>query len=161
MKEPQERYYIAYGSNLHKEQMSRRCPDARVVGTGWLRDWRLLFCGEPEGPAYLTIQPEEGCWTPVAVWAVSPQDEEALDWYEGYPTLYDKTDLELEVREAATGERKDYPVFVYIMTEELGPGLPTKEYLQTCAQGYEDFGFPTAILREALDESRRRRSMPR
>ena len=38
MKEPQERYYIAYGSNLHKEQMSRRCPDARVVGTGWLRD---------------------------------------------------------------------------------------------------------------------------
>ena len=69
--------------------------------------------------------------------------------------------MELEVREAATGERKDYPVFVYIMTEELGPGLPTKEYLQTCAQGYEDFGFSTAILREALDESRRRRSMPR
>ena len=130
MKEPQERYYIAYGSNLHQEQMSRRCPEARAVGTGWLRDWRLLFCGEPEGPAYLTIQPEEGCWTPVAVWAVSPQDEEALDWYEGYPTLYDKTDLELEVRETATGERKDYPVFVYIRAWSGGagfrPGLPAK-----------------------------------
>ena len=39
------KYYAAYGSNLSVEQMEVRTPDAVIVGTGILNDWRL---GIPE-----------------------------------------------------------------------------------------------------------------
>lgn len=35
--------YIAYGSNLNLEQMARRCPTAKVIGAGEIRDHELLF----------------------------------------------------------------------------------------------------------------------
>lgn len=33
--------YIAYGSNLNLEQMARRCPTAKVIGAGEIRDHEL------------------------------------------------------------------------------------------------------------------------
>ena len=78
----QKRYYIAYGSNLNIRQMRWRCPDARIIGTAELEDWRLLFRGSKTG-SYLTIEEAQGHRVPVAVWEVSPEDEEALDRY-GY-----------------------------------------------------------------------------
>ena len=38
--------YIAYGSNLNLEQMARRCPTAKVIGAGEIRDHELLFRGQ-------------------------------------------------------------------------------------------------------------------
>ena len=40
-----KRYYIAYGSNLNIDQMSYRCPGAKVVGTSEIPDFQLLFKG--------------------------------------------------------------------------------------------------------------------
>ena len=37
--------YIAYGSNLNLGQMARRCPTARVIGKGEIKDHELLFRG--------------------------------------------------------------------------------------------------------------------
>lgn len=37
--------YVAYGSNLNKEQMSHRCPDAKPVYTGYLENWELIYRG--------------------------------------------------------------------------------------------------------------------
>lgn len=33
--------YVAYGSNLNKEQMAYRCPTARFLGTGVIEDYEL------------------------------------------------------------------------------------------------------------------------
>ena len=82
-----KRYYLAYGSNLNLTQMRWRCPDARVLGTAEIADYRLLFKGSKTG-SYLTIEPFESGKVPVAVWEVSSADEERLDRYEGYPTFY-------------------------------------------------------------------------
>ena len=43
------RRYIAYGSNLNRAQMALRCPDAKVVGTGEIKDYELLFRGNRNG----------------------------------------------------------------------------------------------------------------
>ena len=72
-----KRKYIAYGSNLSIQQMSWRCPDAKILGTGELKDWRLLFKGSKSG-SYLTIEKCEGFTVPFAVWEVSSSDEVAL-----------------------------------------------------------------------------------
>ena len=86
-KEP--KYYIAYGSNLNIQQMETRCSDAQIVGTAELTGWRLMFKGSKSGN-YLTIERAEGHIVPVAVWAISEDDERNLDMYEGYPIFYYK-----------------------------------------------------------------------
>ena len=66
----EKRYYIAYGSNLNVEQMMRRCPGAKPIGTAMLEHNILYFRGSGSG-YYLTIEPKIGSKVPVAVWEVT------------------------------------------------------------------------------------------
>ena len=98
--------YIAYGSNINTEQMSHRCPDARVIGTSVVPDHKLVFRGHTEG-AVATIEPEEGSSVPVLVWKISKRDEAHLDVYEGFPRLYVKKDYRIQLNgETVTEVRK-------------------------------------------------------
>ena len=85
--------YIAYGSNMDEKQMAYRCPEAQLLGTAAVEDYRLLFKGSKTG-AYATIEPEVGCRVPVLVWRITEQDERSLDRYEGYPKFYYKKNLD-------------------------------------------------------------------
>ena len=38
-----KKIYIAYGSNMDLFQMARRCPNARLLGTGEIKDYQILF----------------------------------------------------------------------------------------------------------------------
>ena len=147
-----ERLYLAYGSNLNIRQMKDRCPDARIVGTAELPGWRLMFKGSKSGN-YLTIERDEGCTVPVAVWAISERDEQSLDRYEGYPTFYYKKELPVTLREAESGKARPVQAFVYIMHEERKLGRPAWEYVERCAEGYKAFGFDLAFLNEAYEFS--------
>ena len=63
------KYYLAYGSNLSVEQMKFRAPKAKIIGTGMLKNWQLLF------RKYATIRENRVCETPVLVWEISGTDE--------------------------------------------------------------------------------------
>ena len=73
------KYYLAYGSNLSVEQMNVRTPDAVIVDTGLLFDWRLLF------RQFANIEKCKGYSALVLVWKISSQDEKSLGRYEDYP----------------------------------------------------------------------------
>lgn len=148
-----KRYYLAYGSNLNVRQMALRCPTAKAIGTAIIKDYELLFKGSKTG-AYLTIEPKVGAEVPVAVWSVEPSDEERLDVYEGYPTFYYKSELDLSVR-YFSGKTVVRNAFVYIMHEERPLGLPSGSYVRTCLDGYRNFGFDESVLLTALENSRR------
>lgn len=148
----EKRYYIAYGSNLNVEQMRARCPDARIIGTSVLKDYRLLFKGSKTG-SYLTVEPEQGYEVPVAVWSVSEEDERRLDIYEGFPDFYYKKELTLPVKGIRSGIVRDRKVFVYIMHEDRKIGIPTAYYVSTCRTGYRYFGFDIGTLLEAVRNS--------
>lgn len=144
-----KKYYIAYGSNLNIAQMRYRCPDARIVGTSIMKDWQLLFKGSKTGN-YLTIERKVGSGVPVAVWEVSERDVRMLDRYEGYPTFYYKRNVLIN----RGGNLHN--AFVYIMHEDRPIGLPSEVYVETCLEGYEDFGFDRKYIDEALRVSRGR-----
>lgn len=146
------RLYIAYGSNLNIQQMQTRCPDARIVGTTVIPDYRLLFRGSKTG-SYLTIEPMEGSTVPAAVWSISTRDERYLDRYEGYPTFYYKVDMNLPVKDIDTGETKNMDAFAYVMYADRPVGVPSNSYFMTCAHGYRSFGFDTQFLLTAYDVS--------
>lgn len=148
-----KKYYIAYGSNLNVGQMRLRCPDARILGTAKLENWRLLFRGSKTG-SYLTIEPCNGETVPVAVWEVSERDERNLDRYEGYPAFYYKKDLLVNVKGIRTGKICRRKVFVYIMNEDRPIGIPDHWYMTTCFEGYRAFGFNIDTLLKAYDYSK-------
>ncbi len=149
----EKRYYIAYGSNLNIGQMQWRCPDARIIGTAEMKDWRLKFKGSKTG-SYLTVEKENGSSVPVAVWEVSKEDEMKLDRYEGFPTFYYKKELTLPIKGIRTGKVRTRKVFVYIMHEDRPIGVPSAVYMQVCAEGYKDFGFDLGILADAYRSSK-------
>ena len=148
-----QRYYLAYGSNLNVCQMRRRCPNATILGTAKLAGWELLFKGSKTG-SYLTIEPCEGGSVPVVIWEVTESDEAALDRYEGFPAFYYKKDIRLQYKGIRSGRRRTVTAFAYIMHEDRPIGVPTTAYLETCLDGYDTFFFDESILFTAYNKCR-------
>lgn len=140
------RLYIAYGSNLNLPQMAFRCPTAEMAGKAELKDYELLFRGGRWG-AVATVEPKEGSTVPVLLWKIKPRDEEALDRYEGYPHLYEKQMMEVEV------DGETVPAMVYTMTPGREFGMPSDHYADVIREGYETAGFDTRILEAAISHA--------
>lgn len=146
------KYYIAYGSNLNVRQMRHRCPGALVVGTGFIKDYELLFKGSKTG-SYLTIEEKTGCSVPVAIWKVNEEHEQALDVYEGYPTFYYKKEMEMDYISIKSKIAHHVKAFVYIMHEDRKLGIPSIEYVRVCLEGYRTFGFNQKYMEVAIKKS--------
>ena len=129
--------YFAYGSNMNKEHMLERCPNAIPIRPLELPDWELCFRFVAD------IQPNEGESVYGALWSITPECIKTLDTYEGFKEsgkgLYKK--LELKVPKC-----RGYSMMVYWMDSEL-LYPPEETYLESIAQGYMDFGYnPTTVL---------------
>ncbi len=142
----EKRFYIAYGSNLHIQQMKQRCPEAELYDTGVIPDYELQFKGTSTG-AFATIAPRKGAAVPVAVWKISERDEKYLDRYEGFPHHYLKDDIDVKMKNGVLRG------MVYRMPRECQFGIPSPRYYRVVRQGYEDCGFDINILDRAVDES--------
>ena len=142
--------YIAYGSNMVAEQMAHRCPDAKLIGTGYLPNHRLEF--------YLHATVERtrahGAKVPVAVWEISKEDERSLDRYEGFPTYYTK-----HRRRVVMDDGTELWGMVYIMNM-IRPQPPTASYYNGIHNAYVKLGLRSEIervLEPALQRSQRRK----
>ncbi|MBS5149643.1 MAG: gamma-glutamylcyclotransferase [Butyricicoccus pullicaecorum] len=138
--------YIAYGSNLNLPQMAHRCPTAEVVGASQLQDYELLFRGSRRS-AVATVEPKEGSTVPVLLWRIQERDEVSLDLYEGYPRLYNKQMMDVEL------DGKTVSAMAYIMTPGHEFGIPSDYYVDTIWQGYVSAGFDTQILEDAVEKA--------
>lgn len=148
----------AYGSNLNKAQMAHRCPAARSLGARWLPNARLVF----RSVADVVYDASERC--PGGLWRITPEDEIALDAYEGVSGgLYEKQHL------LVRWKGKPEKMLIYTMlSDAIAP--PGEGYLNVIAQGYRDFGLPLDYLDRAVEASwddkhitedvRRRRARP-
>ena len=141
-----KKLYVAYGSNLNKEQMRYRCPTAKFYGTGELQGYELQFKGR-ERSAFATIAPKEGASVPVGLWEIQARDERALDMYEGFPSHYFKENVPVQVG------GKEINAMVYVMNLRMDFNLPSTSYYATVHQGYKDCGLDTAALGQALQNS--------
>ena len=84
---------------------------------------------------------------PVLIWEIQNRDEASLDLYEGYPNLYGKQMLEVEL------DGKTVPAMVYVMTPGHSFGIPSDHYANVIWQGYETAGFETQFLEDAIEHA--------
>jgi hypothetical protein len=128
--------------------MAQRCPTAKIAGAAMMRNWRLMFRGGRTS-AVATVERFPGGSVPVLVWELRPQDEEALDRYEGWPYLYRKETVRVRL------DGRTVSAMIYIMNEDGHPyGLPGAYYFHTIREGYLSAGFSTDILRKAARDSK-------
>ena len=129
--------YIAYGSNMVAEQMAHRCPNARLLGTGWLLNHRLEFY------LHATVEKtrSKGARVPVAVWEIDEADEMRLDRYEGYPTYYVKRRATVHMQDGSPIEG-----MLYQMNTFHG-NLPQSHYYKGIRDAYLALGFGSEIDR--------------
>lgn len=141
-------YYFAYGSNLNREQMQKRCPGSAPVEPYILEGWKLIFRRVAD------IVPAPGERVYGALYTITPADELALDRYERFQAnapdqgWYTKVHLDLPVRGAPA------TVMFYVMNGgEIEP--PPGNYFQVISTGFADWGLPPEPLEAArLDAAR-------
>ncbi|MBR6029409.1 MAG: gamma-glutamylcyclotransferase [Clostridia bacterium] len=139
--------YIAYGSNMVKEQMAWRCPDARLIGMGYLEGARLEF--------YLHATVEHTDSTrdrvPVAVWEISERDETNLDRYEGVAGGY----YGKEIWPVTMDDGSQIEGLIYIM-KIIRHSPPVAGYYKSIRDAYSELGLRSKIrtvLEPALKRS--------
>jgi gamma-glutamylcyclotransferase (GGCT)/AIG2-like uncharacterized protein YtfP len=145
-------FYFAFGSNLSREQMTRRCPGAVVVGSATLRHFALAFAGFSMtwNGAVATVVPRHGTKVPGIVYRLPTGDLERLDLFEGAPRVY--TRQQRLVVERRT--RVSRAAAVYELAAEGTPGEPSIEYVMTLVHAYRQLGFALDPLASALAKSR-------
>lgn len=129
--------YFAYASNLSKEYMESRCPDATPIKKVVLKNYKLTF----NQLADIIQNEDEGVLG--ALYVISKQDLEELDKLEGYPDLYDRIIVEVE-----DDKGNKYDAFAYTMVEK-SLELPPNHYYEILVKGYEDWDLPKEHLEKA------------
>ena len=127
--------YIAYGSNMVKEQMDYRCPDAWLIGTGYIEKARLEFY------LHATVQRSriKADRVPVAVWEISEDDERNLDHYEGFPNYYIKEEWPVIMADGS-----QIKGMIYLM-KLIRTAPPAASYYNGILSAYKALGLGSEI----------------
>lgn len=136
---------FSYGSNMDKAQLSKRCPDAKMVGIALLRDYRLCFPRQSEkrGCGVSSVSEAQGQEVWGVVHSLNATDLAALDKEEGYrpgreasKNGYNRVVLSVEMSGTLTD------VHTYVAVATVKPGPPNAEYLSLVRNAARQLGLP-------------------
>jgi|SRR6267143_6687238 len=135
--------YFAYGSNLSPTQMRARCPSARLMGTGCLNGYRLGFTRRSVkwGGGVADLLPEPGAHVWGALYELSAEEFERLDFYEGVPAAYKRELVELV---DMSGVR--WSAWAYFVVQKSPHVTPTHAYMRTILDGAREVDLPADYL---------------
>jgi gamma-glutamylcyclotransferase (GGCT)/AIG2-like uncharacterized protein YtfP len=130
--------YFAYGSNMERHHMKRRCRSAKFVAAATLRDYELTFTGTSTvwGGGVADLAPAKGATVEGVLWEITEEDRTALDEYEGYPKVYVRRNVEVETRKGGKVE-----AFAYFMARPGTYKAPSRRYMQLLVSGAEEHGL--------------------
>jgi gamma-glutamylcyclotransferase (GGCT)/AIG2-like uncharacterized protein YtfP len=124
--------HFAYGSNMSRALMGRRCPGAHALGSARLDGWRFMIMRE----GYASVAPAPGAAVHGVVWRLSPRDLAALNAYESLDRgLYVRRVLPIVV---GAGRR---PALVYVAPGRA-QGRPQPGYQELLVAAAREWGLP-------------------
>lgn len=128
--------HFAYGSNMSRALMRRRCPAARELGPAVLDGFRLRVNDD----GYATVVPSAGGRVQGVLWRISPRDRAALNAYERIDIgLYRA--VPMAVRVGAVRRR----ALVYVARSRR-VGRPRPGYLALVLAAAREAGLPARYV---------------
>jgi gamma-glutamylcyclotransferase (GGCT)/AIG2-like uncharacterized protein YtfP len=129
--------YFAYGSNMNRSAMKRRCPDARAIGLAVLEGYRFFVGLEGWG----SVAPSAGDVVHGVLWRLTPRDIAALHAYELlHQGLYDVRHLAVR-----TGTRR-VRAMIYLLRRRAS-GKPRPGYVEMIAAAGRGWNLPEPYIR--------------
>jgi cation transport regulator ChaC len=129
--------HFAYGSNMCRVAMGRRCPEAVALGPAILDGWRFVIGIGGHG----SIEPQPGWVVHGVLWRLGARDLAAINAYEGVDTgVYLRRIL--PVRHGA----RRRPALVYIVRRP-GHGKPRPAYMQMILEAARAWKLPQHHIR--------------
>jgi len=140
--------YFAYGANLDDRHMAATAPGATPIGRATLENHRLVVAYG----GFATVIASPGHTVPGLLWRLTPDDEAALDRFEGVAVgFYRKADC------VVRGERGPKKAMIYLACDER-PGAAEPAYLNQIRDAALRLSFPPEY-REYLSTLPRRSSL--
>jgi cation transport regulator ChaC len=139
--------YFAYGSNMNRPAMMRRCPGARAIGPAFLEGYRFFVGLEGWG----SVAPGAGDVVHGVLWRLTPRDIAALHAYELlHQGLYDVRHLPVRT------EGRRVRAMIYLLRHRA-PGKPRPGYVEMIAAAARGWKLPEHYIRsiERWSASRR------
>ena len=128
--------HFAYGSNMSREPMRQRCPDAENLGRAVLRRHRFLIMAS----GYASVVPSPAGEVHGVLWRISPRDLTALDAYENIAGgLYSRSLLPV------IHNSRSMTALVYIGAETR-EGTPRRGYMELVVQSARESGLPAEYI---------------
>jgi len=129
--------YFAYGSNMQRSAMKRRCPGAHALGPGMLSGYRFFVGLDGWG----SVAPSAGNTVYGVLWRLTPRDIAALHAYELlHQGLYQVRYL--TVRHDARRIR----AMIYILRQRAH-GIPRPGYVEMIAAAARSWKLPEPYVR--------------
>src|SRR5450755_3037792 len=138
--------YFAYGSNMNRAAMRRRCPGARAIGPATLAGYTFFVGIDGWG----SVKPSAGDAVHGVLWRLTPRDIAALHAYELlHQGLYDVRRLPVR-----SGARRVLAM-IYLLRRRA-PGKPKPGYVEMIAASARAWKLPERYIRsvERLSTSR-------
>jgi gamma-glutamylcyclotransferase (GGCT)/AIG2-like uncharacterized protein YtfP len=133
--------HFAYGSNMSRSLMQRRCPMAAALGTAELPGWRFIVNRD----GYATVVPCPGATVHGVLWRLTPRDLAALNAYEAVDSgLYRRARL------AVTRAGRRHAALVYIGRNRT-PERPKPGYMEMVVAAAREWDLPGAYI-SALED---------
>lgn len=130
--------YFAYGANLDTTAMAERCPRAALLGPAVLPDHRFRI----GAAGYGTVVPRTGQAVFGVLWDLTPEDEAALDRFEGLADgLYRKVSLVVEPPSGPPVEAMAY------QAADGRVARPVAGYVESVVAAGARCGLPAEYLR--------------
>ncbi|MFL9824563.1 gamma-glutamylcyclotransferase family protein [Rhodoplanes sp. SY1] len=125
---------FAYGSNISRALMRRRCPTAREIGVGVLDGHAVIVNDD----GYATVVPAAGGRVEGVLWRLGPRDRAALNAYE-------RTDIGLyrAVTLPVRLARRRVPALVYVARSRRA-GKPRPGYMALVVGAAREVGLSAA-----------------
>ena len=143
---------FAYGSNLDKVQITKRCESAKFISIASLKGYQIAFTRKSKIGEYAVAdvvkKKDSEVWG--VIYEISEEDSSKLDAREGYSPVREKTEnsYNREIIEVFENGDLSKPkkVSIYIAEKGENPGLPNKQYLDHILRGARHFGLPTDYI---------------
>ena len=129
--------YFAYGSNLNRAAMARRCPGARAIGPAALEGYRFFIGIDGWG----SVKPAPGDSVHGVLWRLTARDIAALHAYELlHQGLYDVRHLR------CAAARGGVTAMIYLLRRRA-PGKPKPGYVEMIAASARAWKLPERYIR--------------
>lgn len=138
--------YFAYGSNLNHKQMNYTCPNNEFIKRVFLYDYKFVYDGHSnkwEGAVANILKSADNIvWG--GLYEISESDLANLDRKEGFPSSYNRKELEVK-----DDQGNNYKTITYFRIG-IEIGIPSNRYRKIVVRGAKDCDLPDSYVKKNL-----------